>query len=89
VQEPTRADAELMDVFDGVLGVLNLKAGEHAVAAAGGDEARINELVAARTTARASKNWPEADRIRKELDALGVVVTDSPAGPTWSRQARL
>lgn len=52
-----------------------------------GDEeaARIDALVAARTEARASKNWPEADRIRKELADLKVVVTDTPSGPVWKK----
>ena len=43
----------------------------------------IERLVAERTAARAEKNWPRADEIRAELDALGVQVTDTPAGPAW------
>ncbi|TVZ06178.1 cysteine--tRNA ligase [Trebonia kvetii] len=43
----------------------------------------IERLVAERTQARAEKNWPRADEIRAELDALGVQVTDTPSGPTW------
>jgi len=52
----------------------------------GADEdlsARIDALVAARDAARASKDWPEADRIRAELTALNVEVMDGPAGATW------
>jgi len=45
--------------------------------------AAIERLVAERTQARKEKNWPRADEIRAELDALGVQVTDTPAGPTW------
>jgi cysteinyl-tRNA synthetase len=45
--------------------------------------ATIERLIAERTQARAEKNWPRADEIRAELDALGVQVTDTPAGPTW------
>jgi len=52
----------------------------------GEDEAlRIEALVAARTVARETKNWPEADRIRKELADLKVVVTDTPTGPVWKK----
>ena len=98
--EPTAADGALMRVFDGVLGVLSLErasavggrggAGDGGSGAARSEEdQRIDELVAARTAARAGKNWGEADRIRKELDALGVVVTDSPSGATWSRKVGL
>lgn len=43
----------------------------------------IERLIAKRTQARMEKNWPRADEIRAELDALGVQVTDTPTGPTW------
>jgi cysteinyl-tRNA synthetase len=45
--------------------------------------AAIDRLIAERTQARKEKNWPRADEIRTELDALGVQVTDTPTGPTW------
>jgi cysteinyl-tRNA synthetase len=51
------------------------------------DEQRevIAALVAQRTEARTSRNWAEADRIRKELEeTYRVVVKDTPQGPTWS-----
>ncbi|HRD27378.1 MAG TPA: cysteine--tRNA ligase [Caulobacter sp.] len=44
---------------------------------------KVEALLEARVAARAGKDWPEADRIRGELDALGVVVMDSPTGATW------
>jgi cysteinyl-tRNA synthetase len=54
---------------------------------AGADEdlkARVEALIAARAQARAAKDWPEADRIRAELTALGVEVLDGPGGTaTW------
>jgi cysteinyl-tRNA synthetase len=43
----------------------------------------IERLIVERTQARKEKNWPRADEIRAELDALGVQVTDTPTGPTW------
>jgi cysteinyl-tRNA synthetase len=43
----------------------------------------IERLVAERTQARKEKDWQHADRIRADLDALGVQVTDTPTGPTW------
>jgi cysteinyl-tRNA synthetase len=46
--------------------------------------AAIERLVAERTRARQEKNWPRADEIRAELDALGVQVTDTPSGPAWT-----
>ncbi|MFZ5671157.1 MAG: cysteine--tRNA ligase [Pseudomonadota bacterium] len=44
---------------------------------------KVEALLEARKAARAEKNWPEADRIRGELDAMGVVVMDSADGATW------
>jgi cysteinyl-tRNA synthetase len=46
-------------------------------------KARIETLIDGRDQARKAKDWPESDRIRAELDALGVVVMDGPAGATW------
>ncbi|MBL8745141.1 MAG: cysteine--tRNA ligase [Phycisphaerae bacterium] len=90
VPAPSADDAALMRTFDDVLGVLSLAGAPVAVASGDTDEsARIDALVAARTAARAAKDWPEADRLRKELDALRVVVTDTPQGPTWSRKVGL
>jgi cysteinyl-tRNA synthetase len=43
----------------------------------------IEKLIAERTEARAARDWPRADQIRVELDALGVQVTDTPTGPVW------
>jgi cysteinyl-tRNA synthetase len=48
-----------------------------------GLKAQIDALIAARDTARAAKDWSEADRIRAELTALNVEVMDGPAGATW------
>jgi len=53
-------------------------------AAAGAvDVEKIEALIAARTAARAAKNWAEADRLRAELGALGVVIEDGAQGTTW------
>ncbi len=58
-----------------------------AAAHAGDPEAmEIEALVAARTAAKKAKNFAEADRIRDELTARGIVIVDTPAGPTWHRQ---
>jgi len=44
---------------------------------------KIESLVAARSAARARKDWGESDRIRDELAAMGVTVKDSKDGTTW------
>ena len=43
----------------------------------------INALIAQRTAAKATKNFAEADRIRQQLLAQGIVLKDSPEGTTW------
>jgi cysteinyl-tRNA synthetase len=44
---------------------------------------KVEALLVERKAAREGKDWPTADRIRGELDALGVVVMDGPQGATW------
>jgi cysteinyl-tRNA synthetase len=47
------------------------------------EPAVIEGRIAARNAARAAKNWAESDRIRDELTAMGVKLTDSKDGTTW------
>ena len=47
------------------------------------DEAKVINLIDARTAARKAKNFKESDRIRNELAAMGVVLKDSKDGTTW------
>ena len=47
----------------------------------------VEALLEQRAAARAAKDWPEADRIRDRLNALNVVVMDSPTGATWRVKA--
>jgi cysteinyl-tRNA synthetase len=46
-------------------------------------KAKVEVLLAERVQARKAKDWPTADRIREELNALNVVVMDGPEGATW------
>ncbi len=48
-------------------------------------EERIESLIAERTQAKAAKNWAEADRIRDELQAAGIILEDGPSGTNWRR----
>ncbi|HMB55544.1 MAG TPA: cysteine--tRNA ligase [Thermoanaerobaculia bacterium] len=81
-----RVAAALADV-DRVLGVLDPTewAGE-----AGGDgdglsDAEVDDLVRRREQARGDRDWAEADRLRDELVAAGIVIEDTPQGTRWKR----
>jgi cysteinyl-tRNA synthetase len=68
----------------GVLGLL--QADPDAWFEGGADDelrGKVEALLEERKAARAAKDWPSADQIRGELDALGVVVMDGPQGATW------
>jgi cysteinyl-tRNA synthetase len=49
------------------------------------DAAAVEAAIAARLAARKAKDWPEADRIRKELAEQGILLEDGPQGTTWRR----
>ena len=49
------------------------------------DDAAIVTQIEARIAAKKTKNFVEADRIRKELLEAGIVLEDSPQGTTWRR----
>lgn len=45
-------------------------------------EAKIKE----REEARKDKNYALSDKIRKELEAEGIILEDTPEGPTWRKK---
>ncbi len=45
-------------------------------------EDEVEALVAARNAARAAKNWAESDRLREELDRMGISLKDNKDGAT-------
>jgi cysteinyl-tRNA synthetase len=51
----------------------------------GAGAAEIEKLITQRNAARAEKDFAEADRIRDELAAAGVVLEDGPDGTSWRR----
>jgi cysteinyl-tRNA synthetase len=72
------AKASLLRSWDRVLG-LDLDRPPRSVALPDGAAA----LLDARTKARVAKDFKTSDRLRAELAALGVTVTDTPDGQRW------
>lgn len=48
--------------------------------------AQVMELVGKRAQAKKDKDWALADTYRNQIDALGYVVKDTPAGPVVSKK---
>lgn len=46
---------------------------------------QIDAMIAARNQARDDKNWAESDRLRDELQLMGIVIEDSAGGTTWRK----
>jgi len=49
-------------------------------------QATIAQLIAARQQARLEKNWPQADQLREQLAAMGLVVEDGTTASNWRQQ---
>ena len=45
--------------------------------------AQVELLIAQRNEARSNKNFDDADRIRDELDKMGVILEDQGGETTW------
>jgi len=76
-----------LKALGGVLGILQRdpQAFLQGARGAGPSESEICEKIDARLAARKAKNYAEADRIREQLEAGGVILEDGPGGTTWRR----
>ncbi|MBP3939528.1 MAG: cysteine--tRNA ligase [Clostridia bacterium] len=73
------AAAKLFDELCDVLGLVYDRKKEDL-------DGEVEALIAQRTEARKNKNWAEADRIRDELKAMGIVLEDTAQGVKWHRE---
>jgi cysteinyl-tRNA synthetase len=92
-QGDVKAAQEFLTRFDKVFAVLEdndaekLQAIGFAAGTSGVDDAEIEKLVAAREAARQQRDFPESDRIRRELSDRGIILEDTKGGGVrWKRK---
>ena len=62
---------------------LSAGASRHATGTVVPSEEKIQALIGERTQARKKKDWAVSDRIRDELEELGVLLEDNGEDTTW------
>ncbi|MEO5897662.1 MAG: cysteine--tRNA ligase [Vicinamibacterales bacterium] len=72
------------DRFDRVLGVLALRRAEEERPPVPVEE--IERLIDARRAARLARNFAEGDRMRKDLEARGILLEDTGSATRWKRK---
>jgi cysteinyl-tRNA synthetase len=70
----------LFSMLDSVLGILADRTTRQEL------PMEAERLMRERDQARANKDWAIADKLRKELHAMGIIVEDTPAGTAWKRK---
>ena len=68
-----------LDELTGVLGLLYNRKAEESL------DDEVERLIEERNAARKAKNWAEADRIRDDLKARGIILEDTAQGVKWHK----
>jgi cysteinyl-tRNA synthetase len=79
--------ATLLKQLGGLLGILQGNPKAFLQSGSVLDDAAIQQKIAERAAAKATKNFALADQIRKDLAAQGIVLKDSPQGTSWEAAA--
>ena len=66
---------EKIDTILGVMNNTNIEVNEN-----------IQELIKERNKARLEKDWEKADKMRKQLDEMGIMLDDTPGGTVWKKK---
>ena len=85
------ADMALLKSMGGLLGLLQRDPQQHlqdesVVGDAKFTPERIEEMIQQRLSARSTRNFAEADRIRKDLSDADILLEDGPDGTSWRRK---
>ena len=66
-----------MEQINSVIGIMDLETTEQ--------DQDVEDLIEQREQARNNKAWDTADRLRRQLEEMGIEVIDTREGPVWRK----